>query len=118
MDHYSGTQKKTDRLSEAESAKVIESVEKASNAWIAAFNSGDAASAANLYEADTQMIALPFGTFIGRESIQAFWEDIIAKGFTDVRYIEPKIDVVNNRTAIISSKWQMNKAFGVVTKEL
>ena len=64
------------------------------------------------------MTAKPFGTFAGRETIQAFWENLISQGYSDVRYIEREIEIISATTAVISSKWSMNKAHGVITKEL
>ncbi len=42
----------------------------------------------------------------------------LADGFTDVAYIDPEIKIVDDTSAILSAKWQMNKAFGVITNEL
>ena len=81
-------------------------------------NSGDAAGAASAYEDDAVMTALPFGRFVGKPAIEAFWVDIISKGLSDVKYIEPKIEVISDQAAIISSKWSMNAAHGLITKEL
>jgi len=39
-------------------------------------------------------------------------------GFSDVDYIDPKIVVIDESSAILSSGWKMNKAKGVITKEL
>ena len=50
----------------------LDAVQKAVNAWVKAFNSGDAVSAANDYESDAVMTALPFGTF-AVESISKFF---------------------------------------------
>lgn len=98
--------------------KLLAAVQAASEYWRAAFNSGDAAGCAAAYEEDAVMVAKPFGTFTGRKDIQAFWNKIIAEGFTDVEYIEPDIKVVDETSAVVSSKWRMNKAHGVITKEL
>ncbi len=64
------------------------------------------------------MVALPFGTFEGRSAIESFWADLIEKGFAEVEYIEPRIEVVDSESAIVSSRWKMNNAHGVITKEL
>ncbi len=64
------------------------------------------------------MNAKPFGTFTGRAEIEAFWSNIIGDGFTDVAYIDPEINVIDEKSAIVSSKWRMNKAHGIITKEL
>ena len=97
---------------------VLEAVNKASGQWKAAFNSGDAAGCAAQYEKDAVMHARPFGTFTGTADIQAFWQKLIDDGFTDVDYIEPEIEVVDETSAILTSGWKMNKAGGVIHKEL
>lgn len=97
---------------------LINAVQKASAAWGKAFNRGDAAGCASAYEEHAVMIAEPFGTFTGRKNIQSFWEKLIAQGYTEVRYDKPTLEVINAKTAIITSKWEMNKAYGVITKEL
>lgn len=102
----------------SETNQVISAVSEASLKWISAFNSGDAAAAAGLYADDAVMVAKPFGTFVGRQEIQAFWQGIIEAGFDDVEYILPSIEVINHNSAMVSSGWKMNQAFGIITKEL
>ena len=97
---------------------LVHAVEKASASWIEAFSRGDAAGCANAYELNAVMSAKPFGTFYGRKSIQSFWEKLLSQGYANVRYHEPILEVINAKTAVLSSKWEMNKAFGVITKEL
>ena len=64
------------------------------------------------------MNAKPFGQYIGVVEIQKFWQKLIDDGFSDVDYIKPKIEVIDEKTALLTSKWKMNKAQGVITKEL
>ncbi len=90
----------------------------ASERWKNAFNSGDAAGCAAQYEADAVMHARPFGTFTGTAEITAFWQQLIDGGYSDVEYIEPQVKVVDETSAILSSKWKMNNASGVITHEL
>jgi len=97
---------------------VVAAVQAATGKWKSAFNEGDAAGCAAAYEKNAVMTAKPFGTFSGRGEIQAFWEKIIADGFAEVEYIEPEIRVVDEASAVLSSKWRMNNAQGVITKEL
>lgn len=107
-----------EKVSAEDEAKVLAAVKAASDNWIASFNSGDAPGAANAYEDDAVMTVLPFGRFVGKPAIETFWVDIISKGLSDVKYIGPEIDVISDRAAIISSKWSMNAAHGIITKEL
>ncbi len=97
---------------------VLDALKKASEEWKAAFNSGDAAGCASQYESDAVMAAKPFGTFKGTEEIKAFWQKLIDDGFTDVEYINPQIEVIDETSAVLSSGWKMNKAEGIITKEL
>lgn len=97
---------------------LLAAVKTASTTWQTAFNTGDAAGCAAQYEKDAVMHARPFGTFTGTEAIQAFWQKLIDDGFTNVTYIEPKIEVIDDKSALLSSGWTMNKAQGVIHKEL
>ena len=86
--------------------------------WKAAFNAGDAAGCAACYEEDALMVVIPFGEFKGRVAIQAFWTDLISKGFANVNYTDGKVEVLDDTSVVISASWAMNKAHGVITKEL
>ena len=105
-------------MTDEEKQKVIAAVEAASEKWKAAFNGGDAAGCAAQYEADAVMNAKPFGTYTGTDEIQAFWAQLIKDGFSDVDYIEPSLEVIDKSSAVLRSGWKMNKAQGVITKEL
>ncbi len=96
----------------------IEAAKKASETWKAAFNSGDAKGCAECYEKDATMEAKPFGTFNGRAEIESFWAKIIADGFSDIEYIDPVIESLDDSKAHLSAKWKMNKAHGIITKEI
>jgi hypothetical protein len=61
---------------------------------------------------------MPFGQFKGREAIQAFWQQLLEDGFTDVDYVEPSIEVLDENSAVLKSGWKMNKAAGVITNEV
>ena len=98
--------------------RIEEAVKAASSKWQNAFNSGDAAGCAACYEEQALMVAKPFGTYNGRAEIQAFWENLIGQGFADVNYVDPKLEVVDEQSALLSSGWTMNNAKGVITKEL
>ncbi|ELS02265.1 hypothetical protein Xen7305DRAFT_00019780 [Xenococcus sp. PCC 7305] len=97
---------------------ILEAVNKASESWKLAFNSGDAAGCASQYEKDAVMHARPFGIFTGTEEIQGFWQKLIDDGFANVDYIEPNIEIVDEVSAVLTSGWKMNKAQGVIHKEL
>ncbi|KAJ0391055.1 hypothetical protein ATCC90586_010742 [Pythium insidiosum] len=100
------------------SAALLQAVQTASSQWIQAFNSGNAAAAAACYEPDAVMTATPFGTFTGRPSIEGFWTKLVDDGFTDVRYIAPQFTALSDTEMVVSANWTMNKAHGVITKEL
>ena len=101
-----------------QNAIVLNAVNIASEKWKFSFNSGDAAGCASQYEDSAIMNARPFGTFTGVNEIQAFWQQLIDDGFSDVNYVDPKIEVVDETSAILTSGWKMNKASGVIHREL
>ncbi|MGG9998631.1 SgcJ/EcaC family oxidoreductase [Pseudovibrio ascidiaceicola] len=105
------------KLAEGE-YKLNTAVATASRAWRDAFNAGDAAGAAALYEDDAVMVVKPFGTFKGREAIEGFWTDIISKGFDDVVYSNTVTTVLDQTSARVAANWKMNNAHGVITNEL
>jgi len=97
---------------------VLEACKQGIEAWKAAFNSQDAQGCAAQYQADCVMHARPFGVFEGREAIQAFWQDIMNKGFKDVEYSDVEWQALGEDSYILSAKWTMNQAIGVVHKEV
>ena len=97
---------------------VLNAVKQASEQWKNAFNSGNAAGCAAQYTENAVMHARPFGTFNGTEAILGFWSKLIGDGFTGVEYIDPVIEVIDEKSAILKSGWKMNKAQGVIHKEL
>ena len=97
---------------------VLERAQAGISAWQIAFNNQDAAGCAAQYAEDAVMIAKPFGTFEGREAIQAFWQNIMDQGFNSVDYTNTKWEQDSEQGYILTSDWTMNKAFGVVHKEL
>ncbi|MCV6610454.1 MAG: nuclear transport factor 2 family protein [Amphritea sp.] len=96
---------------------VLEQCKAGIAAWQTAFNNQDAAGCAAQYEENAIMQAKPFGTFTGREEIQAFWQNIIDQGFADVDYTEVEWQPIGEDGYLLSSKWTMDKAFGVVHRE-
>ncbi len=97
---------------------VLQAVKTASEKWKSAFNSGDAAGCAAQYEADAVMHAKPFGTFRGTDEIRTFWQKLMDDGFAEVEYIDPKLEVIDETSAVLTSGWKMNHARGVIHKEL
>ena len=94
-------------------------VATASKKWRDAFNAGDAEGAAAMYEEDAIMIAKPFGTFEGREAIQAFWAQLVEGGYDDVIYYNTTTLVSRDLSnARVSADWKMNNAQGIITNEL
>lgn len=99
-------------------SSLIEKTIEASQKWKASFNRGDAAGCAAMYEERATMVAKPFGTYVGRTEIQAFWQNLIDQGFADVTYIEPTIEQEGANQTLLQSGWTMNKARGVISREL
>ncbi len=97
---------------------LLKAVKEASERWKNAFNSGDAAGCAAQYEPNAVMHAKPFGTFNGTNEIQTFWKQLVDDGFAEVEYVEPKLEVLNDESALLTARWKMNKASGVIHREL
>lgn len=101
-----------------DSANLLTTVKEASERWKTAFNSGNASECAAQYDQNAIMKAEPFGTFEGADQILLFWQNLINDGFTDVKYIEPKFEVIDDKSVVLSSGWTMNKAQGEIYREL
>jgi ketosteroid isomerase-like protein len=99
-------------------AVIYHAVWQASENWQRAFNHGDAAACANHYEETAVMRAARFGTFIGKPAIEKFWQQLIDDGLSDVRYINPRIIIVDKDSAVLTANWKMNKAAGLIYREL
>ncbi|WP_286264391.1 isochorismatase [Thalassotalea atypica] len=87
------------------------------DAWQKAFNNQDAAGCADQYTENCIMEAKPLGVFKGREEIQGCWQNIIDQGFANVAYSNVQWDPADDGGYILTSNWEMNKAFGVVHRE-
>ena len=105
-------------LSEKQKDTVLKAVNEASKKWKTAFNTGDASGCAAQYEENAIMHARPFGTFTGTVEIEGFWKKLIEDGYSNVDYIEPNIEVIDEKSALLKSRWKMNKAKGLIHKEL
>ena len=105
-------------MTTGQNEELLDAVRAASARWQEAFNAGNAAGCASAYEENAVMNAKPLGSFNGRTAIEAFWTKLVSDGYANVEYIDPTIEVIDASSAILSSKWRMNKAHGVITKEL
>ncbi len=105
-------------ISEKQKTVLIDAINTASTNWQTAFNSGDAVSCAAQYKNNAVMHARPFATFTGTNEIQTFWQNLINDGFSDVEYIEPNIEALDETSVVLTSAWKMNKAHGVIYREL
>ena len=95
-----------------------EAVYKASQEWQDAFNDGDADACSEFYEQDAIMQAVPFGIYCGKETIHTFWRQLIKDGFNDISYLNVIVKVINEQQAVLTADWVMNKASGVIHKEM
>jgi len=100
-----------------QSDSVLQSCKEGIAAWQNAFNNQDAAGCAACYSNQCVMEARPFGTFEGKAAILTFWQGIIDQGFKDVEYTDVEWTKNGDNGYILTSKWSMNKAFGVVHNE-
>ncbi|MGY3572783.1 YybH family protein [Vibrio paucivorans] len=96
---------------------VLDACKAGISAWQSAFNHGNAKGCAQQYAEGTTMVAKPFGTFVGREAIENFWQGIIDQGFSNVEYQDVEWTAEGEDGFILTSSWTMNKAYGVVHKE-
>lgn len=97
--------------------KILDLCKKGISAWQKAFNNQDAAGCAAQYTEDCIMEAKPLGVFKGREEILGCWKNIIDQGFANVEYSNVKWEAAEDGGYILTSNWEMNKAFGVVHRE-
>ena len=98
--------------------QILDACKAGIAAWQNAFNNQDAAGCAAQYSKNAIMHARPFGTFEGTAQIESFWQGIIEQGFKDVDYTDVSWTKFDDTSFILSSKWTMNKAHGVVHREL
>ena len=99
-------------------SRKIEQILGAAQQWADAFNRGDAAGCAAMYEPDARMLPAPFDEVQGRAAIEAFWTKMIADGLSNVRYLDPLVEVAADETMHLSSPWAMNAARGMIHKEV
>ena len=99
------------------SQQIIDAVMESAKSWGDAFNRGDALGCAQAYSENAVMHAEPLVKVTGREKIQEFWQSMVDDGLSDVRYLDPKITVVSDSVAELTSPWKMNKAGGIIHLE-
>lgn len=90
---------------------------KASRAWVAAFNAGDARQCADTYIETALMETEPFGKFSGRDAIHAFWADLVQQGATRLQYHRPTLEAVDENMVRLSADWSMNIGHGRILRE-
>lgn len=100
------------------SQQLLNAVKLASATWMQGFNTQNAALCAAQYSENAPMLARPFGEFVGTEAIQAFWQNLIDQGYADVEYTSPQYKVLDEKSVLLTTEWKMNKAYGVVHKEI
>jgi len=98
--------------------KVLEVCKQGIALWQHAFNQQDAQGCAAQYNDQCTMDARPFGTFKGRKEIQGFWQNILDQGYSDVNYSDVQWEEYGDNGYILTASWTMNKAFGVVHREV
>ncbi|MGY8835920.1 MAG: hypothetical protein ACKVH6_04280 [Enterobacterales bacterium] len=85
--------------------------------WQDAFNNQDAKGCAQQYFSDCEMHARPFGMFKGEVAIESFWQGIMDQGFKNVQYTDVTWEMLGDDGYVLSAKWTMNQAYGVVHRE-
>jgi ketosteroid isomerase-like protein len=100
-----------------EERKVKDEVLKRSEKWIANFNSGDVDACVAGYRETAVMNAKPMGVFTGLKEIEGFWRPFIESGAENLVYQNIKLEVVDNKTVLLSADWSMNVGRGIITME-
>ncbi|MTI30426.1 hypothetical protein [Xanthovirga aplysinae] len=90
---------------------------KASKDWINNFNNGNVEACVNGYTKEAILRTLPFGLKKGRKEISDFWTPFIKSGATNLIYTNPSVEVVDEKTALLSANWSMNVGRGVIYQE-
>ncbi|MES1903501.1 MAG: hypothetical protein MHPSP_003350 [Paramarteilia canceri] len=103
---------------EEERKKMITLVKEASLRWQEAFNRGDAQECANQYDEDAIMHPYPFELMHGKENIKQFWQKLIDQGHKNVEYKKSHYHPIDGRKCYLFSEWTMNKAKGLIMKEV
>lgn len=98
--------------------KIISEVLETASQWGDAFNRGDADGCVSYYAPNAEMHAEPVARVRGHEEIRKVWQQFIEGGFSDVRYLDPKVKVISESEAELSSSWTMNHARGVIHREV
>ncbi|MEM9557985.1 MAG: nuclear transport factor 2 family protein [Acidobacteriota bacterium] len=96
---------------------IQEQIETTARGWAAAFNRQDAAGCAACYVEDATMHAEPLAQVRGRKDIESFWQGLMDAGYRDVRYLDPKVEVLSDTRARLTSPWSMNLAKGMIHDE-
>lgn len=111
------------KLTVEKEIKIVKEVELTSKKWADAFNSeavkGKAKKIYEAYKNDAILQSLPieFGNATGKDNIRKYWQTVIDSGAKDLIYINRKILVVDESTALLSASWTMNKFKGIITME-
>ena len=100
------------------SDSVIKEVMNASRRWVAQFNQGDIDSCLSTYQENANMQVAPIGGFIGRQAISLFWNDFLNSKPNNLVYSDIKVNVIDEKRAVLSASWSMNIARGFISKEL
>ena len=102
---------------------VTREVEYSSKNWEKLFNleaiKGKVNKTYKIYDNNAVLQSLPiaFGNATGRENIRKYWQSVIDSGAKDLVYANRKIIIVDEKTALLSASWSMNKYKGIITME-
>lgn len=111
------------KLSHKVEQKVKKEIIAMTDKWQKGFNlDAKAKKAKNTfrdYSANAILQSMPeaFGTVQGKENIAKYWQVVLNTGAADMKYLDRNIIVVDEKTALLSSPWSMNKIKGIITLE-
>ena len=105
-------------MTDDHTSTILNAVNDGLRRWVSAFNAGDVEGCVALYEANAVMHAKPSGTFTGTEEIRAYWQMVIAEGFGEAEFIEPKFEVIDETKVLVTGGCRMDQISGVVHKDI
>ncbi|WP_186644849.1 alpha/beta fold hydrolase [Fluviispira vulneris] len=103
--------------------KVTKDIIAATDNWERGFNldaeNKIAKNTISVYSEDAilQSIPVSFGNAEGKGNIQKYWQTVLNTGANNMKYLDRKVIVVDENTALLSSPWSMNKFKGIITLE-
>ena len=88
-------------------ASVAEQVRNKNSEFLQLLQHHDAAGIAGMYSHEARLMAPGSEMLVGSDKIQAFWENVLRTGITDVKLETIDVDTVGGYTAVETGKFTM-----------